>query len=56
MIANVHIIYYSGYSILSVPSSLHVGQTQGVYFLPEWILGPTIITVNLSYADSTQVR
>ena len=35
--------------------SSHVVQTQAVY-LPDWVLGPTIVTVNLSYADLTQVR
>ena len=29
-------------------------QTQVVY-LPDWALGPSIITVDLAYADSIQV-
>ena len=32
-----------------------VVQTQAVH-LPDLILGPTVITVDLSYADLTQVR
>ena len=29
-------------------------QTQVIY-LPDWVLGPTVLTVNLSYAHETEV-
>ena len=32
-----------------------IAQTQ-VVNLPDWALGPTVITVDLSYTNSTQVR
>ena len=33
----------------------HIAQTQ-VVNLPDWALGPTVIAVDLSYTNSTQVR
>ena len=33
---------------------LHVVQTQAVY-LPEWVLGPTLVTVDLSYMNLREV-
>ena len=43
------------YSKLCPIFPLHVVQTQAVY-LPDWVLGPTVVTVDLSYVDIRQVR
>lgn len=34
--------------------SISLVQTQVIY-LPDWVLGPTVLTVNLSYAHETEV-
>ena len=47
-------IFYGGNILLFSAFCLHAAQTEAVY-LPDWVVGPTVITVNLSYADSTQV-
>lgn len=38
----------------TTPCPLHVVQTQAVY-LPDWVLGPTVVTVDLSYMDLREV-
>ena len=43
------------YSKLCPIFPLNVVQTQAVY-LADWVLGPTVVTVDLSYVDIRQVR
>ena len=53
----VPVIQYNLVSVCAVHahSSPYVAQTQ-VVNLPDWALGPTVVTVDLSYTNSTQVR